>query len=721
MARGSFTISLDFELFWGVRAKRELADYEENLLGVYEVIPKILSLFEKYNIHATWATVGFLFYKDIEDIKKDIPKNLPNYQNRKVDPYVYLNSLNSSYSEKFSKLHCASSLINKIAESKNQELATHTYSHFFTYEPLKSKEAFIIDMKKAITLGIKKGYSLKSLVFPRNQIDLTYIDTLKLLGVESYRTNPNHWAYCDGDKPSKSFFLRLYRLFDTYVNISGHHTSLPILKKGVAELKSSMMLRPYFDKLSYLESLKLNRIKKAMKHAATHGQNFHLWWHPHNFGKNQEKNLKNLEELLLYFQKLQKNYNMLSLTMDEVKNMLIDKNKNSIKTVAVVLNTSWNIYNFRLALIKALREVGYKVILIAPRDEYTQKLEEEGFVYYDIKMNNKGVNPFEDLLLTYNFYKLYQKIKPDILLNYTIKPNIYSSLAGKYLGIPVVNNITGLGTVFLNNNISSHIARWLYKISLRKNSVVFQNKDDMKLFIEKKLLKKKLGTLIPGSGVDTERFKSKYRTLKNKNFTFLMIARLIKDKGIKEYIEAIRLFRQSNSHKNCTFKILGSLYLSNPTAISKQELDSWIKEGLIEYLGYSDNVQEEIDKVDCVVLPSYREGLSRVLLEASSMAKPIITTNVPGCRDVVDNGVNGYLVEVKNSVELAKAITKMVNLPIEKLRHMGKEGRKKVLNDFSDQKVIDKYLSILKKFNSQKRVSFQNSYNKQVTVKQKIL
>jgi len=319
MTRGSFTISLDFELFWGVRANRRLEEYEENLLAVYEVIPKILALFEKYNIHATWATVGFLFHKDIENIKKDIPKELPNYENKKVDPYIYLDSLGNTNSEKFSKVHCASSLIHKISKSKNQELGTHTYSHFFTYEAMKSKEAFVSDMKKALELGLEKGYSLKSLVFPRNQVDLTHINDLKILGIESYRANPSHWAYCDGDKPSKSLLLRLYRLVDTYVNISGHHTSLPILKKGVTELKSSMMLRPYFNKLSYLEPLKINRIKKAMKYASVHGKNFHLWWHPHNFGKNQEKNLKNLEELLLYFQELQQTYNMLSLTMDEVK------------------------------------------------------------------------------------------------------------------------------------------------------------------------------------------------------------------------------------------------------------------------------------------------------------------------------------------------------------------------------------------------------------------
>jgi len=319
MSSGSFTISLDFELFWGVQANRELESYQENLLGVYEVIPKILALFREYNVHATWATVGFLFHRDIEEIKENRPNILPEYINQQVDPYFYLDTLQAPYSKSFSRMHCASKLVSLIASEENQELATHTYSHFFTYESLKNPEAFSADMRQAIEVAIKKGYSLKSLVFPRNQVDEYSVECLNSLGISSYRGNPNHWAYCDGDKPSKSLFLRLYRLFDIYVNLSGHHTHQPTVTKGVTELKASMMLRPYFAKLAYLEPLKLRRIKKAMKYAALHGQNFHLWWHPHNFGQNQKKNLKNLEELLLYFQELQKNYRMLSLTMDEVK------------------------------------------------------------------------------------------------------------------------------------------------------------------------------------------------------------------------------------------------------------------------------------------------------------------------------------------------------------------------------------------------------------------
>ncbi len=319
MDRGTFTISLDFELFWGVRANRELESYQDRLVAVYTIIPKMLALFQKYNIHVTWATVGFLFYDNIEEIMSDIPDRLPNYLNRDVDPYIYLDSLSPPYSKEFSKLHTASNLISLISSTPNQELATHTYSHFFTYEPLENRDAFIVDIEKAIEVAKNRGYRLKSLVFPRNQVNLDSISKLDLLGLESYRGNPTHWAYCDGDKPSKSILLRIYRLFDTYINISGYHSSEPKPTKGVMELKSSMMLRPYFNKLSFLERLKINRIKKAMRYSAINGENFHLWWHPHNFGKNQEKNLKNLEELLIYFKELNIKYGMLSLTMNEVK------------------------------------------------------------------------------------------------------------------------------------------------------------------------------------------------------------------------------------------------------------------------------------------------------------------------------------------------------------------------------------------------------------------
>lgn len=361
----------------------------------------------------------------------------------------------------------------------------------------------------------------------------------------------------------------------------------------------------------------------------------------------------------------------------------------------ITINTSWNIYNFRVGLLKALQKEGYRIICVAPYDEYADKLKDLGFEYYDIKINNKGTNPIEDMKLIYNYYKLYKKINPDVILQYTIKPNIYGSIAARFLGKKVISNISGLGTVFLNDSISSKIARYLYKVSLVKNKVFFQNSEDRDLFIQKKLVKKEQTDLLPGSGINTEIYKPPENKIENKNLTFMMIARLVKDKGIIEYIEAIKIIKKKYPY--IKFKLLGSLYVGNPTAITKNQLNNWIKEDIVEYLGHSDDVKSEILKVDCVVLPSYREGLSRVLLEAASLSKPIITTNTAGCKDVVEHNINGYLCEVRNTLDLANKIEKMLNISNNERIVMGKKGREKIINEFDEKIVINKYLISLNK------------------------
>lgn len=363
------------------------------------------------------------------------------------------------------------------------------------------------------------------------------------------------------------------------------------------------------------------------------------------------------------------------------------------KKIAIVINTSWNIYNFRLGLLNALKKEGHEIICIAPKDDYSKKLEEFGFEYYNININNKGTNPIEDTKLIFDFYKIYKKINPDVILQYTIKPNIYGSIAARLLGKKVISNISGLGTVFLNDNFSSKIARWLYKISLVKNEVFFQNHEDKNLFINHGLVKEKQTDMLPGSGINVNFYKPFEKNIQNKNLTFMFIARLVKDKGISEFIEAIKIIKQK--FPNIQFKLLGSLYPGNPTAIKETELNSWIKDGLVNYLGHSDDVKTEILKVDCVVLPSYREGLSRVLLEAASLAKPIITTNTPGCKDVVDDNINGFLCEVKNSNDLAQQIEKMINLSQEERVSMGKKGREKIIKEFDEKIVIKKYMNII--------------------------
>ena len=360
------------------------------------------------------------------------------------------------------------------------------------------------------------------------------------------------------------------------------------------------------------------------------------------------------------------------------------------KTIAIVINTSWNIFNFRLGLCKALENEGYNVVAIAPKDEYSQKLEAMGIKHYDIKINNKGTNPVEDAKLVFAFRKLYKEINPDVILQYTIKPNIYGSMAAGMLGIPVISNISGLGTVFLNDSLSSKIARLLYKIALRTpKKVFFQNTHDKALFVDSKLITEEQTGLLPGSGINTELFKPEEKQAINNKTQLLCVARLVKDKGIKEYEEAARQIKQK--YDNVEFAILGAYYPDNPTAITKKEIEAWEEEHIINYLGTNDDVRSVMLEADCIVLPSYREGLSRVLLEAGSLEKPIVTTDVPGCKDVVDDGVNGFLCQVRDAESLADAMEKMILLTEEERIAMGKKGREKVIAEFDEKLVIEKY------------------------------
>ena len=363
------------------------------------------------------------------------------------------------------------------------------------------------------------------------------------------------------------------------------------------------------------------------------------------------------------------------------------------KTIAIVINTSWNVYNFRVGLLKALKNEGYNIVVIAPYDVYTQKLIEYGFEYCDIKINNKGTNPIEELKLIREFYKIYKEVNPDILLQYTIKPNLYGTLAASLLDIPVISNISGLGTVFLNKKLSSIIARFLYKIVLHMRApkkVFFQNPQDKELFINSKLVKEWKTDLLMGSGIDTEKFKPLEETgRESENLHFLFIARLIRDKGLLEYVEAAKILKAKYPDVVCG--ILGSYYLGNPTAVTQEEIEMWEEKGIINYLGATDDVSSVIAAYDCVVLPSYREGLSRVLLEGASMGKPIVTTNVPGCKDTVDDGITGYLCEAKDADSLAKQMEKIILLSKNERQEMGKRGREKIIAEFDEKHVIEKY------------------------------
>jgi glycosyltransferase involved in cell wall biosynthesis len=358
--------------------------------------------------------------------------------------------------------------------------------------------------------------------------------------------------------------------------------------------------------------------------------------------------------------------------------------------VAIVLNTSWNIYNFRMNFVKTLLNKGFEVHTIAPHDTYTHYLEEAGCIHHDVKMDSRGVNPIKDTALFFELLSIYRKLKPDVILHFTIKPNVYGTLAASILKIPTINNVCGLGTVFLKDNLISLIAMSLYKIAFRfPKKVFFQNSDDLNLFIERKLISKESADLVPGSGIDLSRF-TPMEFNRNKDFTFLLISRLITDKGILEYIQAIENLKQKGL--KARFQLLGAKDPEHQRGIELSVIDSWIKAGTVEYLGTTDDVRSFIQKADCIVLPSYREGTPRTLLEAASSSKPIIATDVPGCHHVLEDNHNGLLCKLKSAEDLAEKMEKMSGLDDETLRQFGKNGRKKIEDQFDEQLVIKKYL-----------------------------
>ncbi|WP_413282515.1 glycosyltransferase family 4 protein [Vibrio sp. MA40-2] len=363
-----------------------------------------------------------------------------------------------------------------------------------------------------------------------------------------------------------------------------------------------------------------------------------------------------------------------------------------MKTVVITSNTSWYLYNFRKNTILALIEKGYKVIAISPKDDYSKKLKDLGADYYHIGIDQGGTNPLKDLGTFYQFFKLYRNIRPDAILNFTPKSNIYSTLAAQFVNAKVINNIAGLGMVFINENITAKLARFLYKISQPKaHTIFFQNEEDKGIFAKYQLAPVEITERVPGSGVDLSRF-----SIKESNddgcVRFLLIARMLFDKGIGHYVDSARELKAKYGD-NVEFRLLGFLDVNNPSAVSKPKMQSWVDEGIVNYLGVSDTVEEEIAQVDCMVLPSfYREGVPKSLLEACAMGKPIVTTDNVGCRETVDDGVNGYLCDVRSTQSLIEKLDLMIKHSHQERLHMGRMSRTKVEQEFDEKIVISKYL-----------------------------
>ena len=343
-----------------------------------------------------------------------------------------------------------------------------------------------------------------------------------------------------------------------------------------------------------------------------------------------------------------------------------------------------------------LRELiaqGHEVHTVAPVDEFTKYLSEAGFIHHQVKMDSRGANPIKDSALILELFLIYKKIRPDIVLHYTIKPNVYGTLAASLLKIPVINNVCGLGTVFLKRNLVSAIAILLYRTSFRfAQKVFFQNPDDLKLFIQKKLVSKNAAELVPGSGIDLKKFQP-VEFKRNEKFTFLLISRLITDKGVLEYIEAVKKLKGMGF--NAHFQILGAKDPEHKRGIKTHVIDQWVRDNTVEYLGTTHDVRDHIHRADCIVLPSYREGTPRTLLEAASSSKPIIATDVPGCNHVVVDHYNGLLCKLKDANDLASKMQQIAGFDDEVLKQFGRNGRRKMEAEYDESFVIKKYLRTL--------------------------
>lgn len=358
-----------------------------------------------------------------------------------------------------------------------------------------------------------------------------------------------------------------------------------------------------------------------------------------------------------------------------------------MKKIAIVTNSSWNILNFRRSLIEELSKY-YKIVLVTPKDEFSQEIMQLAPTVFLKNLERKGKNPIQDLMLINELYRIYKTEAIDLVLHFTIKPNIYGSIAANLCNIPSMAVVTGLGYTFLNKGLSSKIAKKLYKFSFSKNSLtVFQNNDDRELFLSNRLVSKKKSTVIYGSGIDMKVFSPKAKDDWFSGFSFIFLGRLLQDKGVNELLAAFSDLFSSNN--NVYLHIIGEVDPDNPSSISQNDLFAFVKENKnISLHGHIDKPQEFIANCDCLVLPSYREGLPRANLEALAMAKPIITTNVAGCKETVIHGYNGLLCKAKDSLDLGIQMKAMVNFSIEKRAEMGHNGLLLARERF-DSKIIN--------------------------------
>jgi glycosyltransferase involved in cell wall biosynthesis len=358
----------------------------------------------------------------------------------------------------------------------------------------------------------------------------------------------------------------------------------------------------------------------------------------------------------------------------------------------VSANSLWNIHNFRGRLLERLTDAGYAVAVAAPPEDAGRDGPTRWQAQHSLTINSDGLSPIRDGLLVLAYLRLLRRTRPVAYLSFTAKPNIYGALAAGLMGVPALPNVSGLGTAFINGGALQRLISLMYRAAFRRAPVVFfQNGEDRDLFVCRKLVRPDQARLLPGSGVDLQHFQPAPEPQESgAGCTFLFAGRILGDKGVRELAEAARLVKAVEPQAR--FQLLGFVGAANRSAIGREELEGWQRVGLVEYLGAADDVRPFLAAANAVVLPSYREGLPRSLLEAAAMGRPLIATDVPGNREVVVDGRNGLLCVVRSSSSLADALLRFMRLPAAEQRRMGEASRQLVEERFSEEKVVTAYL-----------------------------
>lgn len=371
--------------------------------------------------------------------------------------------------------------------------------------------------------------------------------------------------------------------------------------------------------------------------------------------------------------------------------------------IAIVANTAWYLLNFRGSLIRRLIEAGHTVIAVAPSGDGDAEFSRQGLTFESVPISGGGTNPLVEFRSVLGLYAVFRRHRIELVLSYTPKGNLYSALAGIACGLTFVPNVSGLGRSFIQKSFVTYIVSALYRLTFgRARHVFFQNNEDRQIFIEAGFVRPEQSERLPGSGVDLTRFAVSHPPVSSSNdsvlttpypITFLMVARMMWDKGVGEYVDAARLVRARYPYAR--FILLGFLDVDNPSAVSRAQMDEWVREGVIEYQPSVDDVRPAMAASDCVVLPSYREGVPRTLLEAAAIGRPVIATDVPGCRDTVVNGETGLLCRVMDARDLANKVEQFINLPKAQRLAMGAAGRRLVETKFDERIVLNRYVELV--------------------------